>query len=204
MESRLYEVPLLNGKILLVKPLSPFLRTTLFEAVKREHPEPDPNGNDATGAPYRKPLQNALDPALKERAEDNPQYVQDCSEAQKRQARAFEEKLIRSGVAVQVKGEERDDTIKQYAAELKEMRAMFPGLPEDDWIATVMCCLVTSLVDAVLIRELSTEALSQEEIATAAKSFRLALQRAKRMGNHREQRASGVLAGEGQPAASSS
>lgn len=188
MDNQLYEVPLMSGEILIVKPISPFLRPVIYEAVKREHPEPDPEL-------YKRPLENAFEEGLKEAAEDNPEYVKARKKALQEQLFAFNEKVVRAGVAVQVKGEEREVTIGRYAAQLKEIRAMCPDAPEDDWTATVMYCLVSSVVDMALIRELSSEQLTQEEIAAAANSFRLQVQRTRRVGHPDKQSTSGVSAG---------
>lgn len=191
--AKLYEVPLSCGETLLVKTLSPFLRQALLEQAKTEHPEPDPE-------PYRKPLQNSLDPSLKEEATDNPAYVAERSKALTKQLFAFSEKVIRAGIAVAVKGEDREITIQRYAAQLAEIRAMLPNIPSDDWLATVMCCLVTDANDVALLRETSNELLTQEEIAQAADSFRRKVQRRKRVANPSSSISSGISVGSRQAA----
>lgn len=174
MDAKLFEVPLANGETVLVRPLSPFLRLAFLDQARAKYPDPDPD-------PYRKPLENAFDDGLKEAAEDNPAYREALLLAQRRQLALVGELVVRAGVVVAVKGEIQTDTLARYAAPLAAARALYPDAPEDDWLAVVMLCLISTHSDVALIRDSCNELLTAEDIARAAASFRHDVQRPVRL-----------------------
>lgn len=169
-DETLTPVPMDNGEVVLVRPLSPFAHMALLEQARAEFPLPDPE-------PYRRPLPNALNPDDKEPADLNPEYVSDRDKALRLQNNFFLNAVIRAGVIEAVEGETQQATLERYTAALARKRAAIQRLPDDEWLACVMVCLMTTVDDIRRVAEFGSGALSKEEIARAMDAFRSDIQR---------------------------
>ena len=167
IQEKLYHVPLNSGDIAYVRPLSPYVRMTLFRQCEELFPDPDPK-------PFEKPLANAFDATLTEAAENNPAYKAALLKARTLQLNKLYELIIDSGVVVDTH-EGKAVTLRRYQARLDALRRVMT-LPDDAWLATVKYALITNKGDIRRIADATNEALTPEDIAAGVAAFQRDLQ----------------------------
>lgn len=177
LTEKLYETPLDSGELVWIKPLSPLTYQALLNEARRLFPEPNP-------AEYQRPLQNAFVEGLLEPPEQNPDYVEALRKARVDQINWIYEAVIRLGVVVDTP-EGKEATIARYAAQLAAVRK-YTKVEEDDWLATVLYCLISTRQDNQVIVEVAREVLTREEIRNAVRSFRRPVQRSRSAAHHRK------------------
>ena len=171
VQEKLIEIALDSGETVYVRPLSPFALQAIDEAARQAFPPPDKKA-------YEKPLSdivpNAM-PGVMAQAEDNPDY-QAALKANKADVNGrMIELTLRSGVIVDTP-EGREATIARYAERLSRLRELIP-LPDDDWLAVSLYCLLASYRDRAKIASIVINPLTDAEVRSAIRSFRYPVQR---------------------------
>ena len=163
-----HNIALSSGVTAIVQPLSPYTRQLFTEAAREKFPDVDPT-------PYQKQVETSPVPLLTP-AEDNEEYVKLRMNVAVKRLSFIYDSIIDSGVVIGTP-QGKENTLAQYAPQLAELRKRLPGIPEDDWLATVKHFLICTKDDVRHIAEAANDKLTSEEVTQAVKSFRDQIQR---------------------------
>ena len=179
-----HNLALESGVTVIVLPLSPYTRQLFTEAAREKYPDIDKT-------PYQKRVENSPVEMFTP-AEDDPEYLKKHIANLAKRLSFIYDSIIDSGVVIGTpQGKEK--TLAQYAPQLAELRKRLPGIPEDDWLATVKHFLIATKDDVKRIAEAANDKLAPEEVAQAVKAFRNQIQRSATGGDHPEATPSDLL-----------
>ena len=184
-EEILYRVPLDNGDVVFVRPVSFFARQGILDKGRELFPDPDPES-------YQVMMKNAPEGVEAfEPLEDNAEYQTARIQMMNGRLQHMRESILDLGAVVDCE-EGREAMIERYAPQLETLRQMANGVPADDWIATVKMCAVSTGDDIRRIWRVASQALEQEEIRAGVELFRREIQRTPAATNHRREKSPGT------------
>lgn len=170
-----------SGEVVYVQPLSIYLVRALRSKAEELYPFPDK-------AKYEKVLDDdkALESGQVIPAEDNPEYQKLYDTASEKQQNYVNEKSLVLSVEPAMG---RKAMVAKYKARIAQMRDMMT-LPEDDWEATLLFCIIASpqdsnkIYEAIMGRGLPRE----EDILNGMRIFRCYVRKETVNGSHPEQK----------------
>lgn len=171
IQERLVQIELDSGETVFVRPLSPFALQAIEETARSAFPTPDKT-------PFERPLTdvapNAM-PGVMIPAEENPEY-QSALKLNKADVNGrMIELTILSGVIVDV-SDGREAALERYAGRLARLRKVIPTMPDDDWLAVSMYCLLATFKDRGRVANAAINPLTDKEVRFALRSFRCEIQ----------------------------
>lgn len=162
---KVFEVDLENGEAVIVEAISPLLLRTLWKAAEALYPNADPRQ-------YDKPLEHSAIPGALAQGEESDEYKAARVAAFNKQNSHVSAAVIESGVVIDTP-EGKAVTLERLRPKLERQRKFLGELmPEDEWLAAVMFCLVTTRNDVTRIVEASKDALKEEEVRDWMRTFR--------------------------------
>lgn len=154
---KVFEVDLENGEVVVVEAISPLLLRKLWARAEEVYPDPDPRQ-------YDQPLVHAAIDGLMKQGEESDAYKRARMEAFNKQNGFVSVAVIEHGVVIDTK-EGREATLTRLHPKLERLRQhLGDAMPEDDWQAAVMFCLISTRRDVSRIVEASKDALKEEEV----------------------------------------
>lgn len=154
---KVFEVDLENGEVVVVEAISPLLLRKLWARAEELYPDPDPRQYDT-------PLVHAAIEGLMKQGEESDEYKRASALSFNKQNSFVCTAVIEHGVVIDTK-EGRAATLARLRPKLERLRQhLGDTMPEDDWQAAVMFCLISTRRDVSRIAEASKDALKEEEV----------------------------------------
>lgn len=161
-----------RGEVVYGRPLSPYVRRGILEMAADKYPDVDVE-----------PFVGEVDETTGLSAEHSQALARDAAYASKpyREAQRQLENnrwhhiyaaTLHAGAVVDTP-EGRERTIARYAAERERVRKVVKDPIQDDWLATVVYCLIVNYTDAGRIYAGAFQQISDEAMQAAVKFFRL-------------------------------
>ena len=181
---KVVELILDSGETVYVKPLSIPLLYALMDKSATEYPYPDPK-------PYEKALDSAItfEPGQTLPATHNEEYRTLCAKADDRRRRWQNVQIVLLCVMV----EDKAALLVKYADTIKTVGKVI-DLPEDEWEAVLLYCVLSSAHDytQIVLAANGSMVVTEEGVRGAWRIFQPTLQRAKSAGRGRQKSASGA------------
>lgn len=162
----------LSGMIVHVTPPSAFTIKAIKLRAEELFPYPDP-------APYETPIENAVDPSIKQSAWDNPAYQALCVPIDAERTRWIVATAIDLACSYPA-FPDQNHMLAHFRPQLEKIKAVVP-LDEDEWQAVLKHCVFTGFKDRQTVFDLTIQSqqipLTPGEVVEGMRFFRLEIQK---------------------------
>lgn len=162
------EYETMSGVMVHVTPLSIFTIQSVRDKAEEMFPYPDPE-------PYRLPIENAVDPSIKQRAEENPEYAEVCKPVDEKRTAWRVQAYIDLGCSFPA-FPTREALLAHFRPQIEAVRK-YAVMGADEWVDVLNHCVFTGRNDKQIVVSLITQdgtiPLSPAEVLEGVRFFRV-------------------------------